>query len=303
MAAWAVALSFYGAWFQSVVETTPSFTNFFKLGGVRRQDITAAMSATSSGPVGGLQCVIPTAVTLQSLTDGTMLANNAARTVVALTPFIKAHTVSLDDTMLGGYTDQDDEGQFVAFADAARKFAELEVVTDLVAATPGLSVNLPTGQIDFASDGTLAQNYLAINALDKAIAYVESKTQGKLAGADGSAMICIVTTYQGWGNLKTLANYNGYGGQARIKKVGGQLYFDDYPVFQFNQSLSGWQGASDVAAFVCHADCEALYFEDATWPDQLKEYGDGYFKKIGKCFGAAGFLQTTHCAEVVNPAS
>lgn len=295
MAAFATFRTHYFASFAAVLDAAPGLCDFFKMGGVRESQITAKDGAIS--------ITITSVVTLQSINDGTVLTNNAARNVVALTAFDGAHCISLKDTQVGDFTENDMMLEFMAFVNASNLKAQLEVMTDLVGGTPGLSVNLPTGQIDFASDGSPEQNFLALNALDKAMAYVIGKTQGKAQLVDGRPPYAIITTYQGYGNLKTISNMGGIGVAGRLVMRGFQLYYDDVPIYLYDQSLSGWQGASDVAAFVCHMDCECLIFVDALTQEGFHKSDDGMNKNISSMYGWAGLTQATHYAEVVNPAS
>lgn len=294
MSAFATMKTNYARLFQAALQTTEGFTRALGLGGIPLGAITAGS--------GGLSVQVPTAITLQTPTDGTMGQNNAAQTLTALTVFRGYDCVSLFNDQRGQWGDAEDTARDALFVDAARLLAQFECMTDFVGGTPGLSVNLPTGQINFASDGTLAKNYLAINALDTALGYVVGKTQGKLAAPDGMSKLFIVVPYQSWANLKTLVNFSYGGSAARITMVGPMMYFDGIPIFQENQTITGWEGASDVAAFVVHADAEALLFVEMLFSDFAK-YGDTLWKQFRECFGWAGLIQTTHYAEVVNPAS
>lgn len=247
---------------------------------------------------GAITVKITTAVTLADLTDGSLAVNGAAQTLVNLTAWAGQHVVSLFPYEAGQWTPDKDTAEFLAFVNAARLRGQLEVMTDLVAGTPGLSIANPNGQMDFATDGTVAEQWTSLNTLDRAVAYVKAKTQGKSQGR-----IFIVTTYQGWANLQTTMG-TAEGKMLSMSPEGDLMYFRGLPIFLYDQSLTGWGGASDVAAFVVHSDAEALVWQEAFVPHAgLEFYGDGFQKKFWQTFGFAGLIQASHYAEVTNGTS
>lgn len=286
MAAYGTANVHYTKPYNAVLSSNPGFTAL-----LARPDLGV------NGDEAAISVLITTAVTLQTLTDGTMLANNAAQTIVALTLFDGVHTLSLKIGQLGTWTPEKDAAEFLAFADAAEAKAQLEVMTDLEAGAAGLTVTLPTGQVDFTTDGTVAEQWLALNALDQAVSFVESQTQGKSTGS-----IFIIMPRAGHANIRTTLGTTE--GARFLTESGGFMFFRGHPIFLFNQTLSGWAGAGDVAAFVVHTDAEALTFTRTHIPHAgLEHYSDGFYKKFWQTFGYAGLIQASHFAEVDNPAS
>lgn len=244
---------------------------------------------------GAVTARITTAITLADVTDGTMAANGAARTEVALTAFVKQHPISLFDYELAQFDGDAEEKEMRQFISAARVAAETEVLADLVAGTPGATETLPTGQIDFATDGTEGEAYTTIATLDAAIGYVEANTQGSPDN------IFILVPAVGWSALKSL---RGITRLARyFDKQNNRWYYDGYPIF-VTTVTTNFGTAGKEAAFVVHTDAEALVWNELFLPhEEFRHYGDGMWKLFIKCFGFAGLIQATHYAAVLNPAS
>lgn len=292
MAAFGTDTKFFTKLFNAKLEASGSFTNLLN-----------NTAIVPLGPIAGaITARITTAVVLQTPADGTMLANNAARTEVNLTAFRGVHTASFFADERGQWDADADARELDAFINAARLQAETEVITDWVAATltAPLTSTLPVGQIDFLSDGTAAENYLALNALDDVLAQVVSATLGKSTGKIG-----IVTHPGALGNLWTLIDSNSSGPELRAS--GNSLVYRGYPIFVTDVDVAGWgDGAGEVAAFVFHTDAEALVWREAEIPFASPiPAQDGLWKKFWHCFGFAGGIQLEngHLAQVLNPSA
>ncbi|HUW35308.1 MAG TPA: hypothetical protein VM223_27165 [Planctomycetota bacterium] len=243
---------------------------------------------------GAVTTRITTAVTLQTTTDGTLLANNAARTEVALTAFEGAHTISLFEYQLAQFDGAAERAEVRAFTSAARVLAETTVIADLVAGTPGDAQTLPDGQMNFTTTGTDAQAYIAVDKLNAAIAYVDVN---KAIG--GNTFILLnPTSYRKMISLR---------GTSRLRddfdREGTFWFYLGLPIFKTSVTTN-FGAATKAAAFVVHSDAEALAWTDVYLPhEEFRHYGDGMWKLFMKTYGFAGLIQGSSFAEVLNGAS
>jgi|GEM_PF-2468972 len=245
---------------------------------------------------GAITTRITTAVTLQSTTDGTPLANNAARTEVGLTVFEGVHTISLFEYELRQFDGKAEKKEVKAFVSAARVAAETEIIADFVAGTPGATETLPAGQINFGTDGTDAEAYTTIDKLDQAIAYVDVNTAG---AEDGQTFIVVPKAC--YGKLISLRGVSRLRGD--FDREGRRWYYQGYPIFKTSVTTN-FGGASKAAAFVVNVDAEALVWTDMTMPtEEFTHHSDNMWKLFLNTYGFAGLIQASHYAEVANPSS
>jgi len=247
---------------------------------------------------GAISAEVATAVTLVTPADGTLMANNAAATQIALTMFNGAHIVSLGPAYVGAFlrNPERQKAQIRAFASALGVKAEAEIIADLVAGTPVETETLPNGQMDFRCPaGTDAQVWLAKNALDKAIAAVEIQTQGKPRN------IAIIAGKAAYGNLKSLRNFKMMAND--FDRLGNQWLYDGYPIL-LTSVTTNFGGASAECAYVVHQDAEGLVWDEIDLPDGgFAHHGDGFQKLIMQGYAWAGLLQSTHYAAVLSGTS
>lgn len=236
---------------------------------------------------------ITTAISLQTVQDGTMLANNAARTNVNLTAFLGAHAASLFPYETGQFDADSEAAELNAFVDAAILAAETEIITDLVGGTPSTTATLTAGQLNFGTDGTATEINDNLLKLYAVLAGVMAQTQGKAKSIFG------VTTPTAYGNLLALADIAGSG--ANIRQTDDILYIKGFPVFMTNAAFTGFGTAAAADAFYwVHKDAEALCWNGAGLAADWHHADDGMYKKIWHAFGAAGLIQATHYGAVIN---
>lgn len=250
-----------------------------------------------SSRAGALTVPITTAVTLQTLADGTLLANNAAQTLVDLTAWRAGHTLSLFMDMLDQATPERDAAETQAFIDASANKMIFELLDDLVNGTPSTSKTWPVGQIDAAADGTAQEVFTTLQTLNQAIEGVRALTQG-----NGGKLI-IISNSTVRANIATCAGSD----FALAPEQSGRL-MDSYrgiPWVVADTSISGWgTGAAKASVFVVHTDCEAVAWADVFIPHaELAYVHDGTFKKNWLCGAFMGLLQASHYAEILNPSA
>ena len=255
---------------------------------------------------GALTARVTTAVTLTDPTDGTMAANGAARTEVALTAFRKQHAIKLFADETGQFWDDPDamEAEANAFASAAWVAMEGEIVADLVAGTPGHTSTLTTGQIDFFTDGTDAEAYDNLNELDKAIGYMRANT----GGYDDALSILMPTT--AYSNFTTLLGSSRYGANIWVQngQALGQRYlvYQGIPIFPTTVTTN-FGGAGKECAYVVHRNAEAVVWQNAVFHGSAtnepiwRAFDDGLYGCIMSCFGYAGLISAGQYAAVLNP--
>jgi hypothetical protein len=257
-----------------------------------------------SARAGAISARITTAVTMQTPADGTMLANNAARTEVALTAFKGVHTVSLWQYETDQYDASADAKEFSVFLDASRLLAEKTVITDLVAGTPNNTQTLVAGQLNLSTDGTDAEIRSNLSKLDIAIGNLMAQVAGK---SDG---VFAVTTPLAWANLHGLiaqSNYGAFLSQSATDSTAGVIRYRGIPIYMYNgAAVSGFgESAGDEILYFVHRDAYALTWADAWSPNggNFTHEPDGFMKKYFHCFGFAGRIQNTHYTCVKNGTS
>lgn len=250
---------------------------------------------------GAISVPIKTAVTMQTPVDGTMLANNAARTITALTAFWGIHTVSIESYAVDQYDSEEDAAEFRAFLGAARIYAEKEIITDLVAGTASTTDTLTVGQLNFFYDGTEGERSDNLRKLDS----TRRKLMANVAGSAGR--VFGITTPTALGNIEAMTAQMGYGEIVQLTNDVDMLnYRGQSPIFAYNgASVSGFGTAASADAFYwVHPDAEALTWVDASSPhSDLRTYGDGFHKKFFETYGFAGLIQSTHFATISNGTS
>lgn len=243
---------------------------------------------------GAITTRITTAVTLQTPADGTLLANNAARTEVNLTAFIGGHTLSLFPYELEQWDADAEAREIDAFINAAFVQAEDEVLADLVGGTAGTTATLATGQLNFSTDKTDAEIRDNLDKLYTALVGLEVNTQGKPNDIIG---ITHSTAYK---NLMLLADSTQ--GSPDIRRTeGGGLVIKGYPIYMTTATDNGFGSAADLDTFYwVHKDAEALCWSGAEVHAPMHAADDGLWKKIWVAYGYAGLMQATHYATVIN---
>ena len=284
MAAFGVDTGLYTDLYNAVLNANRRWLDFFP-----------NMGSPSAGTTNSR---ITTAVSLQTPADGTMLANNAARTSVALTAFDGAHTISLLAYELDQFTR--DPGalpaEVKAFANASVLAAEEIVIADLVAGTGGNEETLPVGQVDFATDGTVTERHTTLSALDVSIAFIRAATQSKPQD------LFILMPSVCYGNFLTLINATA-DATASITQYGEPVpTYRGIPVFVTAVTTNFGAAAKD-AAYVVHKDAETINWQPFEMQPGFHKADDGLWKLIMSTYGHAGLIQASHYATVINPAS
>lgn len=279
MAAFAVETIKYTDLFNALLKSNGGFLNFLN------------RSPKLSPNAGAISARITTAVTLQTPADGTMLANNAARTSVALTAFNGIHTISLFDYELDQFSKDPSAtvAEVEAFASAARVQAETEVLADLVAGTPGATYTNAAGTMDFTNLDTDAKAYVAMGKITSAIAWVQANCAGNL---DGN--VCILASQAAYGGLLAMRYFGRLAGD--FERVNGQWSVMGYPI-EMTTVTTNFGGASKDTLYVIHRDAEALVWSDVVVPhEEFVHCPDGLWKKYLKCYGFAGLIQANYAA-------
>ena len=261
--------------------------------------------------VGGqMTARITTAVTVGSITDGTVAPNDAARTNVTLVIFHGTHTPSLFPWETGQFTEDDLLKEVIAFQDAMRYKAEGSVIAQLVAGTAGSAQTIAAGTMDFSKYTTDALMYTGMSMFNAGLAYVEANTQGKGGG------ICIIMATAAYANFLSMRLRGQFKSDFEREMIPDVLNPDirkprwtycGYPVFVTPYSTS-FGGASAKCCFILHRDAEALVFNDIYFPEndngaQLHHYGDYMQKAMMAGWGYSGLIQASHYASFVNGTS
>jgi hypothetical protein len=242
---------------------------------------------------------IPTAVTLQAITDGTPTTNNAAQTLTAGTAFRYIHPVNIPWDSVGNFNQRPGNmlGQIAAATNAAQAQVEALFIAGIVAATPGETDTLPAGQKDFTSDGTLTKQYLAMAKLDAAIGYIEANTGGKPRSNK-----FILASLAGYKGLKTLKNGTAF--DRRFDQAGGQWFVDGIPIFTTTYTTS-FGGASAETLWVIDSDGLGLTWRPLFSPSEYEFVAtdSGMAQVQMHTYGCYKVLQANHIAAVASTTS
>lgn len=237
-----------------------------------------------------------TSVGTTDIADGTILTDTSANTQTDLTFVNKAATITFKPGELRSIERKPDalKAYLVAAADAIRQAGQVDVLADLVAGTPGQSRALPAGQIDFGTDGTSAELWLAINEVDLAIAYIRANTTGR------NEDMSIIFPPAAYGNFTT--NRQALISGSLLQKDSLSTY-QGIPIYSIT-GPANWGGASKSACFVLHRHCEAFAMEDVYMHGGgVMAASDGTHKMIFVGPYAAGLVNGNLCAEVTNASS
>lgn len=188
--------------------------------------------STASTPVAGT--LNSNAVNMTAV-SGTL----TSREVTLLLPY---HEFRAQITQPGGI-----EEVMENHAEALFTAGETALVADIVATAPVKTNTLPVGQIDFISDGTAAENYLAINALNKSL--FQFVSQFNQYSFPGDYHIMLPAT--AWANIMTAREPHtnwlqvGSDGIARFKGV---------EMFPGDDAITDFGGANNTSAIIGHKD-------------------------------------------------
>ncbi len=244
---------------------------------------------------------ITTAVTAAAGVDGTMAVNGAQQTTTVLTGVSPQYVVSLFGYQRAAWDAATDASHFRAALDGFRRYAEREVILDLVAGTASTTATLTNGQLNFGYDGTAAEQNDNINKLDSVLAGVMSNVQGDAGRIFG------ITTPTGFGNIWSLLVNTGFGQYVAGEGGSGDyLVWRGHKIFMYNGSAaSGFStSATDDAFYWVHPNAEAFTWTGAyTSSDAPIHADDGLWKKFWHADFFAGLIQSTHYGSILNGAS
>ncbi len=255
-------------------------------------------AAAISVPIKTAVAAMGSAASSGNITDGTMLANASARTLTALTGYSMVYPVSLLPYQKAAYDAAEDAAEFRAFLDGARRTAEREVVLDLVGGTASTIGTLAAGQLNFTYT-TEATRLAAMALVDQVLAGVVANT------ATDSGRIFGITTKTGFGNLWGMIANSQFGQYIANPNGQDQLIWRGHPIYQFNETASGYGAAANADAFYwVHPNAEAFTWTGAYSPfGEPQHEADGTYKKYFHADFFAGLIQSTHYGTIVNGTS
>jgi len=215
-----------------------------------------AVDIPSGSRVGALTCSVLTASTPSTVVEGTPVSGSTATVQVDLTFVPEQVTHSLLPSQTASYYAQLGNLQRIAenHTDALAYAAENACIVDMVAATPGLSVNLPAGDMNFNTDGSVTANNAALDVMTQLVSFLFS-SRARSAPSD----FAIVMNYLAFGHFVRLRSTDFM--PARLNELTGQYTFMGIPLFSTLYSTN-FGVASQPAAFIFHKDAQACVFTD-----------------------------------------
>ena len=217
-------------------------------------------SFTAPEREGAISVPLITAVTPGTPVDGTMLDNAGAVTLVAGTFVNQEYTISLQATELNQLTPERFAMHAIAAGSAFGLAAQNQILTDYMAATPGATTSLPSGQANFdMATFSDAQKGIVLQTILKGIGYVSSVSQGRMNE------LFVAVNAESWANLMAAKMIVGTDGDGKGFVQGGQITTSiaGVPIFVVPGSASGWGTASGTAAIIGHKDSAMIGFQDA----------------------------------------
>lgn len=255
----------------------------------------ASSFVSDAAQAGTVVVPVVTAFTAQTITDGTLQTNQFNNTTASLTGYDRTVPISLKPSQLRAVEWSNPENITIIAeqaADGLRKVLAAQVIADLVAASPGFSKTLSTGNVDFAS---ATQTDIAM--LDFLVASVIANSN-----ADPSELT-ILTTPTGMANLFAARNaLVGFTGLGLSNE--GYLNYAGIPIFPVAATTTNWGTSGKAAAFVVHKSAYTLaklmaypHDPDRFWVPE----GDGTYKHLinGTWFGGVSLAGVL--GKIVNP--
>ncbi len=181
----------------------------------------------------------------------TMTAVSGTLTSTQSTAIFSYHEAKAQITQPGGLRELIEEG-----SDSCLLAVQEALAADVVAkvAVPITENTLPTGQIDFFSDGTVAESKLALSAMQLTVSQFQSKFMQYTPPGDYH----IVMTATGHGNLTTVKQT---GIQFITMGDDGINRFKNIPIFILPDDTTGFGLTENAAAWVFQKDSLLLAFK------------------------------------------
>jgi len=204
---------------------------------------------------GAITCNVLTAGTATTVAEGTALANATANTQVAMTYVPKQVTHTLLPTQRASYFAKPENLERISenHADAISYSADGALIADMYAATPGLSVTLAAGLMNFKL-GTAAQNLVHLELMMRLVSFLFASR------ADASPEdFTIVMQYLAWSNFTAIRSQEAPG--PILDKLTGAYTFMGIPMFSTLYSTN-FGLASRPAAYVFHKDALGCAFSE-----------------------------------------
>jgi len=205
---------------------------------------------------GAITCNILTAAVPATVVEATAVAGSTATTQVNLTYVPEQVTHTLLPTQTASYFA--DPGNLAAIArahaDALAYSAENAIIADMYAATPGLSINMPAGDMNFDTDGSLAANTVVLKLMARLVSFCFASRQDA-----NPEDFCIVMNYVPFGNFTALRSTEAP--SPILNSTTGIYTFLGVPILQ-TLYATNFGIASRPAAFVFHKDAVACAFKE-----------------------------------------
>jgi hypothetical protein len=186
--------------------------------------------------------------------------------------------------------------------DALVKVAQDAVVAGLVAGTPGLTVTLPVGSIDFAIP-TAATNPDIINAVWVSLARVVNYVKARAGGTADMVILCAEAAYS---KLEAVL-MTAYRPPQLGSNAEGQLNWNGIPIENLYASTTSFGGASVECLFVLSGRGYAYLGNDpelaAPSPDGWMYRSDNVWSWDWEMPYAHGVANTSLIAAILNPAT
>lgn len=257
------------------------------------------MEVPEASSAGAVSVTMLDNITVSTITDGTVQTNDMGQTQVSMTLVEKAATLSLPPTAARSSLTNPANQAVIAMgaANALVVQAQQAIIVAMVAATPGISNTLTTGQIDFTTDGTLAEQ--ADNLRKLASTVVQCCTaHNEIPYSEHT----ILTTPAGMANLAAI---QGNLFNAPLLNPSNSMWsFMGVPIFVIGGYTTNWGAASKDAAFVAnnknYCFCWAGVYLHGGGPIAAS---DGHTKWITIGKYCHGVILDDYIGTVVNPAS
>lgn len=262
------------------------------------KSLNQAVDIGNAPTVGAVTATVLTASTPSAIVDGTVVTGVTATVQVVLTFVDSQTTHALMPSQAANYYAQPENIMAIAknHADGFRYAALAALLVQYYAATPGKSEKLEYSGMNFTTNGSDAQNYVALNHLNVLVAYLFSNFQDSVP--DDFAIIMYSDAFA---RFITLRSHNTaspvYDSQKLIWRYMG------IPVFVTGYATN-FGAASRPAAYITHRDAACCLFgEPKLLGGGPMYHNDGMVKWTTIIPYATNVINTVGLAELMNKTS
>lgn len=219
--------------------------------------LNSAIQVDGGSRAGSITATVLTTVDSNTITSGNIPGQGINNTQVAFTGVDKSVTYLVNEKDKNNFFNQSSEilAQIAKKAgDSLAQGAEINVIADLVGATPTKTETLPSGHANFVLGSTTPADFAALlqQTLARVIAKVSTQTATPLND------LLMLAAPEAYGNLLSLTD-----SVLGLKMIGDVVTYKGCPIYPVISTSASWGAASEECVFCIHPEAMGLLMEDA----------------------------------------